>query len=377
MKIFTNVRFAKSEGMARTLSTFIDFVEKDRQTKINIVGMAVSGKKKQANLKGTKRSKFSLLSVETDIPLINKVVKKSEDIGDVAKAYEHIVEIYDKAINQEKPDLILINGTYYMPWCLLAASKSRKIPTVIHYHGVLTKETEHWKEGPRKIFRQMENCFDSESFFYLFPSNLTKDVVEEEVFGHKIAKSSVLPNPVPLYFFRARPSVKSKNVGIVARWGRVKNTRFLKRFAVYNQKSDDKLNINIITNLKKNSKHKKGLSNLVRFRNPMDRRKLTGFYEKMGVMISPSHFETYGNVANEAIAAGIPALINPNMGVSEVFRKIGLADWIIDFKSAKNVHQKVRETIGRRIDGKTRAKIKELCSPSMVCSRMVNILRSV
>jgi glycosyltransferase involved in cell wall biosynthesis len=379
MKILTNIKFVKLAGITQTFSAFIDFAEKDKQTKINIVGVTMANRKIGARegFNAVKRNKFSLLSVKIKIPSIKRVMKKAKDIEDVKRAYKHIIEAYDKTIKQEKPDLILINGTYYMPWCLLQASKANNIPVVLHYHGVLTKETADWKEVPRKIFRQMEECFDDKKLFYLFPSNLTKEVVEKEVFGHRVSKFSILPNPVSLRFFEAHSKSRHRNIGIISRWQKVKNTGFWEKLADYNQKNGDKFKINIVTDLKKGNKHRDKLDGLVRFRRPMSNGRLAKFYEDMDVIVSPSHFETYGNVANEAIATGTPALISKNMGVSEVFKNLGLDRWIIDFNSVKNVYEKINKAIKQKVDTETRNKMKELYSSGAVYGKMFSILNSI
>jgi len=86
------------------------------------------------------------------------------------------------------PNGILINGTYFMPWCLLLASERENIPVVLHYHGVLLKEVQNWGKRQRKIFLDMERCFDKNNIFYIFPSKITKSVVEKEI---EIAKKYV------------------------------------------------------------------------------------------------------------------------------------------------------------------------------------------
>ena len=103
---------------------------------------------------------------------------------------------------------------------------------------------------------------------------------------------------------------------------------------------------------------KDSMSNLsyIKLYDPMSSRKLAKFYEKMGIIISPSLFETYGNVAQESIASGTPALISSNMGVSETFRDLGLSDYIVNFKSTQDVYNKIINFSGQPISDKVRKK---------------------
>jgi glycosyltransferase involved in cell wall biosynthesis len=96
----------------------------------------------------------------------------------------------------------------------------------------------------------------------------------------------------------------------------------------------------------------------------------------MGIVISPSHFETYGNVAKEALATGTPAIVSPNMGVSETFNKLGLNDWVVDFNSVKSVYNKIENIIGEPVSEKTREKMKKLYIPPKIFSEIVSILNN-
>ena len=97
----------------------------------------------------------------------------------------------------------------------------------------------------------------------------------------------------------------------------------------------------------------------------------------MGVIISPSHFETYGNVAKESIASGTPAMVNCNMGVSETFNGLGLSDWVINFESVKSVYDKIENVIGKTVHKDVKDKMKELYMPHTIFNQIISILNSV
>ena len=376
MKVLTSIKVAQTAGIAQVVLSFMDFIEKSKGNDLSIVAVNIINQKK-ITFKKVIAKKTSTISFGIDVPNIAEVVNKAKNLSGVEKEYEKVISAYQMAIKNEKPDLVLINGTYFMPWCLLLASERENIPVVLHYHGVLAKEVKNWKEKQRKIFLKMERCFDRKDIFYIFPSKMTKNIVEKEVFKHKIKKSAVIPNPVSAHFFEEENKVEKRNIGIVSRWTGIKNVHFCEELANYNNKNGNKFIVNIITDLDKNNKIYKKLSKLVRFHKPKSNKKLAVFYRNMGVIISPSHFETYGNVAKESIASGTPAMVNCNMGVSETFNGLGLSDWVINFESVKSVYDKIENVIGKTVHKDVKDKMKELYMPHTIFNQIISILNSV
>ena len=137
------------------------------------------------------------------------------------------------------------------------------------------------------------------------------------------------------------------------------------------------MKINLITDLKKGSLCYNQLKKIVNLCAPTSNKNLVNFYKRMGVVISPSHFETYGNVPKESIASGTPAIVNCKMGVAETFKKLGIGRWIIDFGSEEKACKKIISVIGQKVDKAVRSKIKKLYSPAKIFNQMIGILRSV
>ena len=375
MKILTNFRFAKMAGIAQALSSFIDFVDLEANNDTEIVGVDVWGTGSPESR--LREGSFSLISRVVDMPNIIDAVKSSTSIAELEQRYRAVIDAYREAIEAENPDVILINGTYFLPWCLLRASRKFAIPVVVHYHGSITKETEHYKQPQiRELFHQMERQFDNHSNFYIFPSQLIKTVVENEVFRHPIKKSAILANSVPLHFFDSKPRTKNNRIGIIGRWTRIKNPQFITRLAKYNAKHGNKFSLHIVSDLKKDTAQYKELKNLAVFTRPMDNLQLSAFYASMSVVISPSHFETYGNVAKEALASGVPALVNSQMGVAETFHDLGLDDWITDFKSVRSVYAKIQEISGKEVPVSSRIRLQQRYSSQYIHGKMLKLIKS-
>jgi len=378
MKILTNTRTYRVAGITQTLASFADFIEKNKG-KVHITGVDIVSQKSNYQSASVKQNgSFSMLSFLLDYPAnIIKVAREAKDLREIETVYEPLIEKYEETIKQESPDAILINGTYFLPWCLLKAALRRGLPIVLHYHGILSKETAHWNPCERELMLAMEKSFDRENIYYVFPSHLAKDTVEKEVFGHGVKKFSLLPNPVPAHFFKKSPGKRiKKQLGMISRWSKVKNTDFLENLAEFNDKSKE-MSLNVVTDLPRQHKTRIKLGGLVKFRQPMPNDKLPFFYQKMGVVISPSHFETYGNVAQEAVACGTPALVSRHMGVAETFQNLGLGDWVIDFDSLSAVATKIKEVRGMEVSVSVKKKIKEEYCSDKIHPRLLEVLRSI
>lgn len=222
----------------------------------------------------------------------------------------------------------------------------------------------------------MERCFDDKKLFYIFPSELTKKIVEKEIFCHKIKNYAVIPNPVPKHFFKNEKKGNKTNIGVVSRFAGVKNMDFCQKLAEYNSQKNGEFVINLITDLKKDDYRYKNLSKIIKIHSSVENKNLPEFYSNMGVIISPSHFETYGNVPKEALACGVPALVNRNMGVAETFKKLGIGEWIIDFGSVEEVYKTIKVTIGRKVGEKVRRAMKKNYSSPKIFGQIINVLET-
>lgn len=379
MKILTNTQSVQIGGISQQSSLFQQFLEKNNKENIHLIGIDIIRKyspSKKLFLKRHTNGQTTIITQEIPMRSIQKVLPVIKSIKDLSNEYQSITEVFKKLIKVEKPDLIVINGTYFIPWCLYLAAKEFSIPIILHYHGIITKETEGWDCHSHSLMKQMERTFDNSRLYYIFPSHLAKEVVEQEVFGHQIHQSAILPNPIPAHFFDVNIHGGVRNVGIVARWTDVKNPAFIKKFAELNRKNRNFFKINMVTDIDQIPNKDRGISKMINLYPPMSANKLGKFYGIMGTIICPSTFETFGNVPQEAIATRTPALIGSNMGIAEVFRQLGLEYLITDFTSVENVFEKVKEVSKLRINLKVQKKLKGIMSSDILYSQLLNIYKS-
>src|SRR3990167_8933349 len=64
---------------------------------------------------------FSHQIVSTCDFTINKIIRKSRSLKEVEKNFRPIIETVKEFIRKERPDIFLIQGTYYVPWIISIA----------------------------------------------------------------------------------------------------------------------------------------------------------------------------------------------------------------------------------------------------------------
>lgn len=376
MKVLTNIRFYRVAGIAQTLLTFLDYLGQSHQP-IKLAGVDIVQKGTRQRRPELLPGKFSLITKKIAYQPVAKVIGRCRTVEDIKRAYEPIIRAYRQIIAAEQPDLILINGTYLLPWCLLWAAQAAGLPIVLHYHGVLTKETDHYRAPAARLFRAMERQFNRPGVHCLFPSQLAKDTVEREVFKSRIKNYTILPNPIPEYFFTAPPAARSGQkikVGIVTRWTKIKNPEFIAKLARYNARVKGNLALTVVTDAPRQSPLCAKLRCLVSFRRPVDNKKLADFYKTMDIVICPSHFETYGNVAQEALASGTPALVGKRMGVAETLAKLKLNHLITSFRSAPAVYNKICALAKTSINPQIRSRLQAEYTPKKIYPKLCSLL---
>ena len=240
----------------------------------------------------------------------------------------------------------------------------------------LSKEEERATGKLRNIYNQIESDFNRPDDFYIFPSELTRREVEN-IFKRKLDDSVVIPNGVSGEFFKKSEAKRNhKSVGFVGRSHRIKNMAFLialaREFKIKNNNFEISAVSRISSNKTKEVMEKEG----VKIINEMSANELREFYRMSGVIISPSHFETYGNVPIEAVASGTPALVSEHMGVSETFATLDLERFVIeDFNNVSEVSERVEELSEYEVGETTRERIQNSLGWDSIMGRYFDSIR--
>ena len=306
------------------------------------------------------------------LPLMD-VLKHSKTLREVENAYKEAIKIIRGILNETRPDAVLLSGTYYMPWLISIAAKKEKIPVILWYSGVLSKETEHYPDKLKKLFLSMEKSVIKNSTQIIFPSGLCKKTVEELVVKGKIRNSYVIPNPVASIFTdpSAVDASIERRIAAVGRYSKIKNFDKFFELHLELQKRKWRHTASFVTNPNASFKT---MPKTIEVLPSMTAEGLKKFYLSQGLIICPSTFETFGNVPMEAACLGIPVLVSDTMGCAEVLKKVGLANMVIFFDDIKKVTDRAQELCGQSILPKQLNVLKRILDNNFVSEEIRAVL---
>ncbi|MCX6740202.1 MAG: glycosyltransferase [Candidatus Parcubacteria bacterium] len=305
-----------------------------------------------------------------DLPIGN-IIKKAKTLGEVEKFYRPIINKIKIVLKREVPDVILLNGTYYIPWMISIAAYELDIPIVLRYAGVLSKEVQWMSPKARKIFLAMERSFKKRVYSYMFPSQITRDIVEKEVYKSSIKRAYIIPNPVNIPdLLELRPPV-DRRVAIVGRYTKIKNfdTFFKIDRILRNQKwNHESTFVTKVNGLKKFPK-------TINIMAPMRPEGLYEFYMSQGLIVSPSYFETFGNVPMEAACLGVPVLVSDQMGCAEILKLAGLSNMVMPFDNLHAVAERIKKLCGQQILPHQLNNLRKRLSPKLINEQILAVLK--
>jgi glycosyltransferase involved in cell wall biosynthesis len=376
MKILTNTNLNSAGGIAKRADEMARY---SKEHDIPLVVISIAKDKPKIIRDGPVTTYH--IRTGNDINRTREIYRGTNNLETFSKKLERVIKETENIIEIEKPDVVLSEGTFYAPWTLHTASKKLKLPTIVSYAGILTKEEANAPEPYRTLFKEIEHDFNREDDFYIFPSSLTKMEVEK-IFERKINKSVVIPNGVSKEFFdeSKRNGRNSKEIGFVGRAHPIKNIEFLVQLAKKIRESGKDYSISAVSHIRKDKPLRKELEeNEIRLIPPnMNPSQLQNYFQTIGSVVCPSLFETYGNVPIEAVASGTPALISKNMGVVETFIDLNLENLILNnFASVEEVLQKISEISNNPIKRETREKIKKVLQWETIIQRYIGACEKV
>ncbi len=307
---------------------------------------------------------------------LNKIVKRSKTLPDFKKQFRPIINNVRDILRNEKPDVVLLNGTYYIPWIISVAAHEEGIPIVLWYAGVLTKEVAYMTPHFQKIFRSLERSIIASANRIIFPSKVCKDAVCSEVAcPETVKKGVVIPNPIAPLFTRSpiiEQSVQNR-IAFIGRYSPVKNGDGFFDLHKKLLKNGWKHAATMVTEFGKQKPKK--LPATMEALPSMSAEELKTFYATQGLIISPSHFETFGNVPIEAVCIGIPVLVNSTMGCSEVLIDAGLENMVVDFNDSEEVMRRTRQLCGQHILPRQVNNIRKTVDTKYVAQKILAVLK--
>lgn len=222
------------------------------------------------------------------------------------------------------------------------------------------------------FFNKIEKSFKKRVKYFIFPSNLCKTTVEKEVYKDTINNFSIIPNSVNAPRENFIMKATERRIAAVGRWDNIKN--FKTFFKIHKKliKNGWFHDASFITN---DTKIKNSQKTINRF-SEMTHKELIKFYSSQGLIISPSLFETFGNVPMEAACMGIPVLVSENMGCAEILKTAGLENMVISFDDIKKVIERVKSLCGQYILPKQMNNLRKILNPQVINAEIISILRN-
>ena len=298
-----------------------------------------------------------------------------EKIGNVRKKWNILIETTKNILRLEAPDILLINGTYNTPWILAQAAKELGIPIVLRYAGILQKEINHKNFLVKRRLLSYEKWLASTAAAIIFPSEICKKTVEKEILGYSTKQSFVIPNPAIAIKNNTRRNTGRFTLAAIGRWTHIKN--FQAFISLHNELLAEEWPHRAIM-VTSHWDEKFGISETIERKEPMDQEDLFKFYRSVNLLIVASHFETFCNVAAEAVVNGTSVLISKNVGFSEILIKAGLKRMVIDsFEDPVQVAKIVKRLAKTKLTKKEIKKVASLVNPQVIHEQILNVLNGV
>lgn len=371
MKIATNVTREYIGGITRSNVNFMDSLHQKSE---GIVGIELNGRRYMMAptiFQHLNANWFSHNIINIHDISIDKAIRTSKNLKSVEKKYRPIIKIIKDILLKDKPDIVFLNGTYYIPWLISIAAYELKIPIVLRYAGVYSKETEGAKPKARKFFNEMEKSFQKRVSHFIFPSRLCLDVVEKEVLNKEVKNAFIVPNSFSIPEGEFTFKSVERRIAAVGRWDKIKN--FGSFFDIHKilLKEEWKHEASFVTGSSKIKKMPKTINRLT----SMTHDELMKFYSSQGLIVCPSLFETFGNVPMEAICMGVPVLVSENMGCAEILINAGLGSMVMNFDDPKKVAERVKKLCGQQIMPKQINNLRKRLDPKVINAEIMSILR--
>jgi len=219
----------------------------------------------------------------------------------------------------------------------------------------------------------MEKSIIERASQVIFPSDLCKKTVEEEITKQVINGSYIIPNPISHIFTDpcAVDFFPEHRIAAVGRYSKVKN---FDRFFDLHKELNGRKWIHTASFVTNPDAEFNNLPHQIKILPPMTPEGLKQFYISQGLIVCPSTFETFGNVPMEAACLGVPVLVSENMGCAEILKEVGLGNMVISFDDIGQVADRVQQLCGQTILPKQLNALKKILDSHFVCEEINAVL---
>ena len=393
MKIFSNdykvnlptKQHPTKGGTARFSRLFSDLLASKGHKWVGLIDDYYGGRKvKSSFVRGRKNKGWWTVSLPKKYISKNFTLAKSPK--NLEKLGADLIDEIKKIIEKESPDIVFINGISCFAWAYLIAAYKMNIPIVVLHAGIWGVEidlySDFFTKTGVKIIKKMERDFAKFSTNNIFLNETSRDYFLKNIY--KIPKSKIKIIPLPCKDSTSSISKKNRsreiNVGIVARWDRIKNHDAFLSLAQEAKKKNLKWNFFSVTTIpdtKKKLEFKKKYRSLINVLPPMSQKELRKFYRKMNFMILPSIFDVSPHVVLEAALEGVPTFISKNVGYAKLFKKNNLGHFIVDFSNPEKALKKIERIKTKKYPIRFTRSLKKLHDPKIVLNRFNELFKEI
>lgn len=280
------------------------------------------------------------------------------------KEYNKFIEIFVSKVSillkEVKPDLIFLNGFSLSNWIIMQAAHHSGVPSCIQHAGLWKKELitsgSSFSPSVKKIFSSYEKETFKKTTHQIFLNDFSRDELFEIHNVSKkdfLKKTSVIPLPIEIDKPKkvSLDTPKVFQIGVVARWDRIKNHAAVYRLAKYIKDNNLNCKINVVTKwdpfYKTDFKNK--YQNMVNIIPPMSPKELKDFYRDQNIVLIPSRFDVSPTVLMEALLLGKPVVISNKVGWVSDYKKSGIYDLVFNYTdSGEKIFKKIEKLVSSR-----------------------------
>ena len=316
-----------------------------------------------------------------------KKITNAKSVKSPVKILRKEIDIIRFIMQEEKPDLLFLNGFALHAWVLLRAAYEEGIPVVMQHAGIWKKEIQIYKDyfspAGRRLMYAMERNITDYGTQEIFLNNFSRKAYEALI--GKVPKSHchVIPLPMPISLceiVKAPSKSAVKRIGIVARWDRIKNHPAFLAVARETQKQKLSWEFHSVTRIPETNKML-ALKNEYRKRiivhGLMKTPQLAQFYRNMDLMLLPSKFDVSPHVILEAACQGTGTILSKNVGWVDEYQKTKNRIWIADFDKPKDVIKKMQTLMGKKQNEAFFTYVNKTHDPIRVHKQYLNLFTKV
>jgi len=377
---FNKVSQGGTANFSRSLSTFLTKLDHEW------IGLIIKSAK-------IKNPDFSLLFVRDNqsfwrltSPRKRNLFKNTSCLSEIEDFFKPTINLLSDLIKEIKPDVIFLNGAYLNPWLILRASEKLNIPIITKHPGIWKKELERnprlYSENALKNLLEMEKDFSKLSSYEIFLNDWSRKIYQKEVFPVNDNRSEIISLPIAAIknSNKKQTDKKTYDIGVVARWDRIKNHEAVLALAKLAKEKELPWNFYSVTSIPPTNarrQFKEEYRRYIKVEPPKNRQDLNKFYARMDLMILPSHFDVSPHVVPEALFNNTPTLISPNVGWVSDYQRTGAKNWIINFDDPEKVIKRILALKNKPLPEKLIKRLKKNSQPEHSLKKFLNVFKKV